>query len=45
MMSDGWKQIEDVGESCSESNGYCGWCGNCQEHSEYLNKQSQGEED
>lgn len=37
-MSDDWKEIEDVSQSCSDSNGWCGWCGTCREHAEWIHE-------
>lgn len=36
-MSD-WKEIEDYNQDCSDSNGWCGMCWRCRDHSDYLHK-------
>lgn len=42
-MSD-WKEIEDVNEDCSYSNGWCGMCWRCVEHAEDLHREAEWED-
>ena len=44
-MSDDWKEIEDTNEDCSDSNGWCGFCWRCLEHSQDLHRRAEWEDE
>ena len=43
-MRDDWKEIEDYNQDCSDSNGWCGFCWRCVDHSHWLHDQDEARE-
>lgn len=45
MAYDDWKEIEDHNQDCGDDNGWCGYCWRCKEHSDWLHKVAEWEEE